>query len=245
MTKHRLVLVGLVGFLALAGCKSNDDLLEAKGREIGERDSEIEALRKRLANEESIRVVMKKDLDATQGALDTANTELEQLRGENGQLQADLAAARAAPPEEPSGSRTRSLGEGIDMIERDGEIVVRLDSAVTFSAGSATLSKNGQGLLRNQVAEVLASYPDHRISVEGHTDDQPIKKSRWKTNLNLSIARALEVRRFLAAQARVREGRMRIAAYGEHVPRIKAKSKDARSKNRRVEIVLYRPASDN
>lgn len=244
MMKCRLVLVGLLGALALVGCKSNDDLLDAKGREIGERDSEIAALRKRLANEESIRLVMKKDLDATQQSLDASNADADRLRLSNGQLAADLAAARAAPKPELGGG-VRNLGEGIDMFERDGAIVVRLDNSVTFSAGSASLSKNGQGLLLNQVAEILASYPDHRVSVEGHTDNQPIKKSRWKTNLNLSIARALEVRRFLAAKAKVTEGRMRIAAYGEHVPRIKANSKAARSKNRRVEIVLYRPASDN
>ena len=102
MTKHRFVLVGLVGFLALAGCKSNDDLLDAKGREIGERDSEIDALRKRLANEESIRVVMKKDLDAKQDALDGANAEAERLRAENRRLTTDLAAAPAAKPAAPS-----------------------------------------------------------------------------------------------------------------------------------------------
>jgi chemotaxis protein MotB len=243
MMKCRLVLVGLLGALALVGCKSNDDLLDAKGRELGERDSEIAALRKRLANEESIRLVMKKDLDATQQSLDAANAEADRLRSSNSQLEADLD-ARVAPKREPNGG-VRKLGEGIDMFERDGAIVVRLDNSVTFSAGSASLSKNGQGLLLNQVAEVLASYPDHRVSVEGHTDDQPIKKSRWKTNLNLSIARALEVRRFLAAKAKITEDRMRIAAYGEHVPRIKANSKAARSKNRRVEIVLYRSASDN
>ena len=244
MMKYRLVLVAVFGGLALVGCKSNDDLLDAKGRELGERDSEIAALRKRLASEESIRLVMKKDLDATQSALDTAKADADRLRSNNGQLASDLAAALSAPKATPK-TGVRKLGEGIEMFERDGAIVVRLDSAVTFSPGSATLSKNGQGLLMNQVAEVLASYPSHRVSVEGHTDDQPIKKSRWKTNLNLSIARAIEVRRFLAARAKVTEGRMRIAAYGEHQPRIKAASKAARSKNRRVEIVLYRPASAN
>ena len=83
------------------------------------------------------------------------------------------------------------------------------------------------------------------MSVEGHTDDQPVKKSRWKNNLNLSIARALEVRRFLSAKARVSADRMRIAAYGEHAPITPSKSKAARAKNRRVEIVLYRSAADN
>ena len=197
--KYRLVLVAVFGGLALVGCKSNDDLLDAKGRELGERDSEIAALRKRLASEESIRLVMKKDLDATQSALDTAKADADRLRSNNGQLASDLAAALSAPKATPK-TGVRKLGEGIEMFERDGAIVVRLDSAVTFSPGSATLSKNGQGLLMNQVAEVLA---------------------------------------------KVTEGRMRIAAYGEHQPRIKAASKAARSKNRRVEIVLYRPASAN
>ena len=46
MMKYRLVLVAVFGGLALVGCKSNDDLLDAKGRELGERDSEIAALRR-------------------------------------------------------------------------------------------------------------------------------------------------------------------------------------------------------
>jgi len=218
-------------------------MLESRDRQLGEKDAEIAELRKRLANEESVRLVMKKDLDATQASLDAANSDLGRVRSENGRLQSDLTSARQQPASsQPS---VRSLGPGAELIERDGEIVVRLDSSVTFSSGSANLSKNGQKLLGNQVAEVLASYPGHRISVEGHTDDQPIKRSRWKTNLNLSIARALEVRRFLASQAKVNESRMRIAAYGEHNPRVSAKTKSARAKNRRVEIVLYAPPTDN
>lgn len=242
MRINRIIPVGLLGVLALAGCKTNDDLLADKDRRLGASENQVAALQKRLADQESIRLVMQKDLDAKQEEIANKDARIRELQDEIEELQRTIADGTEPDVPDPG---PRRVAEGVDVINRDGAVVIRLDNAVTFSSGSASLSKNGQSLLEREVAELIASYPEHRLSIEGHTDDVPVKKSRWKNNLNLSIARALEVRRFLASNAKVAPDRMRIAAYGEHVPRVAAKTKAARAKNRRVEIVLYRPAADN
>jgi len=234
MKLHQILLGVLLG-LALVGCKSNDDFIASKDRELQEREEASEALRKRLADAESVRVVMEKELNRKQGDADRINAENARLQKENLDLREKLSAA-PAPAAPDSVIRP---AEGLEVVRSENGIILRLDDRVTFSSGSATLSKSGQKLLAGAVAEYLKDNAGHQVSVEGHTDDVPIKKSRWKSNLNLSIARALAVRGFLRTRLGVTNDRLRLVAYGEGRPLVKAKTQKARARNRRVEIVLY------
>ncbi len=119
----------------------------------------------------------------------------------------------------------------------DKGLVITFVSEVLFDSGKAKLRPESLPKL-NKVAEVLnTTVADLNIGIEGHTDNQPIKKSGWKSNWELSTARALSVLHYLSEQ-HVSEPRLSAVGYGEYKPVASNDTKAGRQKNRRVEIVV-------
>jgi flagellar motor protein MotB len=112
-----------------------------------------------------------------------------------------------------------------------------LASDVSFRSGRTDLSTKAQGTLK-QVATALRDAPGVReVRIEGHTDSQPIRKSGWASNEELSLARARNVEKFLLNQG-VASGMMRVEGHGEAKPIASNETKKGRAANRRVEIVV-------
>jgi chemotaxis protein MotB len=103
-----------------------------------------------------------------------------------------------------------------------------------FAPGQNELSASG----RRTLTELSAQLKDRSIRIEGHTDDQPIQRSRWGTNRRLSVERALVVADFLVTSAGLPDARVFVAGYGEHRPAVAGNDESSRQKNRRVEILL-------
>jgi chemotaxis protein MotB len=121
--------------------------------------------------------------------------------------------------------------EGIETFVTPGQITVRVPGSVLFSSGKVTLRDSARKML-DKIARVIKSdYPDKTVRIEGYTDRDPIKKSQWADNLELSLQRAAAVHRFLQKQG-VNAGHMYAAGFGEARPR------PSKSKSRRVEIVV-------
>ena len=78
----------------------------------------------------------------------------------------------------------------------------------------------------------------HDIGIEGHTDNEPIKYSGWKSNWELSTARALSVLHYLIDEKGVAPIRVSAIGYGEYRPIASNSNKEGRQANRRVEIVI-------
>jgi len=74
--------------------------------------------------------------------------------------------------------------------------------------------------------------------IEGHTDKVPIKRSGWKSNWELSTARALSVLHYLEKDEGISPERLSAIGYGEYRPVASNDSRDGRKQNRRVEIVI-------
>jgi chemotaxis protein MotB len=120
---------------------------------------------------------------------------------------------------------------------QDKGLVITFVAEVLFDSGKAKLRQESLPKL-NKVAGVLnTTVADLNIGIEGHTDNQPIKKSGWKSNWELSTARALSVLHYLSEQS-VNEPRLSAIGYGEYRPVATNDSKENRQKNRRVEIVI-------
>ena len=90
------------------------------------------------------------------------------------------------------------------------------------------------------MAEVLnKDVPNSSVAIEGHTDNEPIKYSGWKSNWELSLARALAVLHYhLTDECEVAPGRLSVNGYGEYRPVAPNNSLENMQKNRRVEIVI-------
>ena len=132
------------------------------------------------------------------------------------------------------------FGEGYDVAldPTAGTITVTLPNAILFSSGKATLKKATSTEL-NHIESVLQSrYPGRQIDVVGHTDSDPIKKSPWKDNWELSAQRALSVVRYLIKRG-IAEEKIRAVGCGPAKPIASNATASGKAKNRRVEIVVY------
>jgi chemotaxis protein MotB len=120
-------------------------------------------------------------------------------------------------------------------------LVVTIREAGTFQIGSADLSDSARAVLA-EVSEALADL-DNPVRVEGHTDDVPIHTERFRSNWELSTARATNVIAFLVQERGMSASRFSAAGYGEFHPRTANTSPAARSENRRVDIVVLNEAT--
>lgn len=124
-------------------------------------------------------------------------------------------------------------------LERMGKgLVITFVADVLFDSGKAVIKPEASASL-DKVARVLQeNVPDLNVGIEGHTDDVPIKVSGWKSNWELSSARALSVLHYLIDAKDISPERLSAIGYGEYRPVASNGSKQGRQQNRRVEIVI-------
>ncbi|MCB0379177.1 MAG: flagellar motor protein MotB [Bdellovibrionales bacterium] len=118
----------------------------------------------------------------------------------------------------------------------DGRMVVAMPSDVLFASGSAKLSSKGQQTIE-KVAKLLVTIPDKKFQIEGHTDNVPIRSSRFPSNWELASARSVNVLKTMV-QAGMPENRISAASFGETRPVAANDSKEGKQANRRIEVVL-------
>jgi len=124
----------------------------------------------------------------------------------------------------------------VKMMEKG--LVITFVSEVLFDSGKDSLRPEAVDSLQ-KIAKVLnTTVNDLKVGVEGHTDNVPIKYSGWKSNWELSAARALSVLHFMVDDEGVNPDRVSATGYGEYQPVSDNDTVEGRQKNRRVEIVI-------
>jgi chemotaxis protein MotB len=127
---------------------------------------------------------------------------------------------------------------GLTVDIRDGKVYVSLADKLLFPSGSITIDEHGKAALQ-QLAVVLNKEPDINIAVEGHTDDKKvINLGQIKDNWDLSVMRATSVTRYLTETENVDPHRLTATGKSQYQPIDSANTDEARTKNRRIEIVL-------
>ncbi len=119
-----------------------------------------------------------------------------------------------------------------------GTITVTLPNSILFDSGKAELKKATISELDHICSVVKERYAGRQIDVVGHTDNDPIKKSKWADNWELSAQRALTVTRYLSKGC-LPEKEVRATGCGEARPVVPNNSVANKAKNRRVEIVVH------
>lgn len=124
----------------------------------------------------------------------------------------------------------------LQMLEKG--LVITFLAEVLFDSGKADVKEEARPILK-KVAEIIKEkVPDRDIGIEGHTDNVPIKYSGWKSNWELSTARATSVLHFLINEGGINPERLSAIGYGEYRPIASNDTPEGRQKNRRVEIVI-------
>jgi chemotaxis protein MotB len=118
-----------------------------------------------------------------------------------------------------------------------GTITVTLQNTILFDSGKATLKSATSKELDQIVSVLKQKYASKDVDVVGHTDTDPIVKSSWKDNLELSAQRALSVARYLIAHG-ISDKQVRAAGCGPARPVASNSSATGKARNRRVEIVV-------
>ena len=115
-------------------------------------------------------------------------------------------------------------------------LVVSLQELGFFDSGSAVLLQEGQAPL-GRIASIL-NAKGFLIRVEGHTDNVPIHTSQFKSNWELSTARATEVVMLLVERYGLDPQQISVAGYSQYRPVAGNESGEGRRLNRRVDLVV-------
>jgi chemotaxis protein MotB len=127
---------------------------------------------------------------------------------------------------------------GLTVEIKNGKVYVSLTDKLLFSTGSIIIDDKGKQALQ-ELANVLNTQPEINIAVEGHTDNQKVGNlGQIKDNWDLSVLRATSVVRYLTELQRIAPERLTATGKGQFQPIELGNTTDARSRNRRIEIVL-------
>jgi flagellar motor protein MotB len=141
-------------------------------------------------------------------------------------------------PDAGRGSLPMSNISGAQVI-RDGDAVrIRVTNTSLFDPGKATLKPGASKTLDQVAGSIRRSYPGQLVGIEGHTDADPIKKSNWKDNHELSYQRARAVYEYLSSRGGIPANQLYVAAYGPNYPVADNRSSAGKAQNRRVEFVV-------
>lgn len=186
--------------------------------------------KERIALLEDTNARLTEQLNGSQAALDQANGRRQDVERKLAAALRDADDLRAQLANLPEPEQTAPGWTAIP-----GGAMITVEGSVLFDSGKTVLKDSARRGLGGIVSAISGEYADKDIVVIGHTDNQPIKKSGWADNWELSTERALAVVRYLGEQ-NVAPGRMIAAGSGEHRPRVPNQSKADRAANRRVEI---------
>ncbi len=124
----------------------------------------------------------------------------------------------------------------LKMMEKG--LVITFLTDVLFDSGKSTIKTEAMPGI-DKVAVVLnENVPDLKVGIEGHTDNEPIKHSQWRSNWELSTSRALSVLHYLIDDKGISPERLSAIGYGEYRPVVSNDTKEGCRFNRRVEVVI-------
>lgn len=115
-------------------------------------------------------------------------------------------------------------------------LVVSLREAAFFPSGDDALKTSSFGTIE-KIAEAVQRLPNH-VRLEGHTDAIPIHNGRFRSNWELSAARAIAMLGVLTERYNVPKDKLAVAGYADTVPVGPNDTEEGRARNRRVDLII-------
>lgn len=174
-------------------------------------------------------------LDSSSAKQAELSQQLSQSRTTIEELQKQISQKKATP----ASATGFQVGE-VSVDEKAGTITVTLENTILFAPGSAKLKGATSAELDHIYNVIRERYSGRQIDVVGHTDSDPIRKTKnlWQDNWDLSAGRALTVLRYLVNKG-IPPQQIRGVACGESRPVASNATAAGKAKNRRVEIVVH------
>jgi len=208
----------------------------------------LEQERQRLKEEEETKARLAQEQSQLTASLEQERHRLKAEEAERARLEGERAVKEeeirrlTSTQEALSKSLQDEIAKGNITIQRVRDrLTINMLDRILFDSGQAQIKPAGVKVLK-QVGDVLKTVSDKQIRIEGHTDNVPIStklQDRFKTNWELSTARATTVVRYLIDHGGVNRQNLSAAGYADTRPVASNDSEEGRSSNRRIEIVLY------
>jgi chemotaxis protein MotB len=139
--------------------------------------------------------------------------------------------------------KSENLSDSVKTgIDKRG-LVISLSNAIFFDPGSAEIKLDNEKTLL-EIADMV-NVMDNFIRIEGHTDDVPMNSDLYRSNWDLSAARAANVVRLLTSKSSISPDRLIAVGYGEYRPVADNTSDEGRAKNRRIDIIVLSEKYDD
>lgn len=184
-------------------------------KNVGRDDQMVQNLADQIRQLEDDLARLRAQHDSDQAEIDRLHRELEALRAR----------------------QTEAVPGGWEGVP--GGAMIAIEGTILFDSGKADLKTGAKSLLAQVASSIQQNFPDREIYVFGHTDTDPIRKSRWKDNYELSCQRSLSVVRQL--QSGGVSNHMAACGWGEYRPAAENTSRQTKQANRRVEIFAMEP----
>ena len=162
-----------------------------------------------------------------------------------GKANIPLPAEAAAFSGEDLGQSKKKLESGLEEELKKGKVQIRLESrglvislpeAAFFASGDDAVQPSSFEIV-GKVAAVVRALPNP-VRLEGHTDSRPIHTPRFRSNWDLSTARAVAMLELLSNRFSVPLERMAVAGYAEFAPTDTNETEEGRAHNRRVDVIV-------
>jgi flagellar motor protein MotB len=125
-------------------------------------------------------------------------------------------------------------------VRRDGDVIrIELPGNQLFDPGTARIRPAAMNMIADVAIEIRRTYPDQLLGIEGHTDSDPVTGGQYRTNHELSAARALAVYDVLVNSQRYRPEQLFVVGHGANHPVVSNGTLEGKQRNRRVELVIY------
>jgi chemotaxis protein MotB len=200
--------------------------------DVDNRDARVMVLTKKLESLGQDVSRLETERGTLGGELDSAKKRMDELRKAQAQAEARAAQFRKLVTQ----FKTLTDAGKLQVEIRENRMIVRLGDKILFDPGKTDLKPEGKDAL-TQVTGVLKSLPNRNFQIAGHTDNIPIKSAKFRSNWDLSTARAVEVLNFMVA-AGMEAKRVSAAGYADQSPVAGNDSPENKAKNRRIEITL-------
>lgn len=184
---------------------------------------------------------LEKDKMQALASLEAQQKDLKQLEQETAAKEAEIKRLTGTYQDLESSLRSEIARGDIKIKQVRDRLTINVVDRILFDSGSAKIKPEGLKVLKT-VGGVLKGVLDKQIRIDGHTDNVPISvrlQDRFKTNWELSTARATSVVRYLIDEAAIAPTLLTAAGHADTQPVAGNDSEEGRMQNRRIEIALY------
>lgn len=239
--RRTIVSIPFILSLMFSGCGKKE--LEAK---LAEAEKALQAERSKTEQLEQEKQTLQEKIAALEASIAQINEQLNDLAQKAGITKKELDELRAEKAKQQQElavykrlfDRLKDLVDAgtINIEVRKGRLIVKLSNDILFDSGKTEIKTEGQAALTT-LAQALSSEAGREFLIAGHTDNVPIKTSRYSSNWELSTARAISVVKFLIEQG-MQASQIGAAGFSEFDPVSDNSTEEGRQLNRRIEIIF-------